>query len=207
VQTTHRNPSYNYTVDQVDDIIDRLLNKRRLQPTVEEIFNLGLSTDTYALEQYVVARWHGERASTKRRTKLLSERMSSIVGWTGNHEKNENAVWKVYSYDFGVLCYASGAGRESVREFSWSMYGWMIPENKRDGRNSSGLNVQLVGMGGPIEAAKRMAGMIGTLEDEVSRREKQARDAIKSARQTRQRVEVIKLNLLGSLNSISPETK
>jgi len=208
VKTTERNPSYNYTIEQFDDMIDRLLYKRRLQPSAEEVLNLGLNGNGYALEQYVSARWRNEnRAFVKRKLRTINDRIGTIVGWVGNHENQENAVWQVHSYDFGVLCYASGAGRESVREFSWSMYGWMIPENKRDGRNSSGLNVQLVGMGGPIEAAKRMAGMIGTLEDEVSRREKQARDAIKSARQTRQRVEVIKLNLLGSLNSISPETK
>lgn len=199
----NRNPSYNYTVEQFDDVIDRLMNKRRQQPTPEEVLNLGMTGDSYALEQYTTSRWHGNRASTKRKTRVLSERMQTIVGWAGSHEKSENAVWKVYSYDIGVLCYACGAGRESIREFSWSMYGWMIPENKRDGRNSQGLTVQLVGMGGPIEAAKRMAGMIGTLEEEVVRREKQARDAIKAAKATRQRVEVIKLNLLGALNAIT----
>jgi hypothetical protein len=203
VKTTERNPSYNYTIEQFDDMIDRLLYKRRLQPSAEEVLNLGLNGNGYALEQYVSARWRNEnRAFVKRKLRMINERISTIVGWAGNHEKQENAVWQVYSYDIGVLCFVCGSGRDYVREYAWSMYGWMIPEESRNGKTAAGLSLQLVGLGGPMEAAKRMAGMIGRLEDEVAKQENAARKAIKSAKRTRERVEVIKLNLLSALNAI-----
>jgi len=203
LQTTQRNPSYNYTIEQFDDVIDRLLYKRRLQPSAEEVLNLGLNGNGYALEQYVTVRWqNNNRAFVKRKLRTINDRISSIVGWVGNHENQESAVWQVYSYDIGVLCFVCGSGKDYVREYAWSMYGWMIPEESRKGKTSTGLSLQLVGLGGPIEAAKRMAGMIGRLEDEVLKQENAARKAIKCAKRTRERVEVIKLNLLSTLNAI-----
>jgi hypothetical protein len=202
VQTAARNPSYNYTIEQFDDIIDRMLHKRRVQPTPDEVINLGIMNSSYVIEQYVAARWDGDRALVKRRTKTISDRIFKIVGRIGQHEKDPRAVWQVYSYEVGVLCFACGGDKEYVREFSWSMYGWMIPEEKRNGSSARGLNIMLVGMGGPMEVAKRMTAMIKSLEDDAKQKEKQARTAIKFAKQTRERVESIKLNILGSLSAM-----
>jgi hypothetical protein len=194
---SERNPSYNLTNAQLDDIVDRLLRgkyekHRPVQPL--EATRTGL-LGAGNIRSYVVSRW-GERsrwstntdalsaAGVTMRSNKLAERLQPLIQKAQTLESDE-LIWRVYdqrSYD--TVCYAVGS-RESARNWAWTLFGWTLPEGSGGVER---LRADFVGSGGMIVASTRNMELAGNYSDRI--KEHEARAARETAQAERLRAAV-----------------
>jgi hypothetical protein len=185
---TRRNPSWNMTTANLDDIVDQLLHGKysKRPPSAIEVVRTGFIGGE-GVRSYVEARWpeRGRYSSTIKgvnlsaagqtmRTNKLIERVNKSIGNHQNIQSNE-LVWAVRnSRTYEIICYASGT-YEGARHWAFTLFGWtMGPETK-----ITDLVLALVGGGGGEEAAIKNMSQIGVIQ---ARRDNQVAEIEKHQR-------------------------
>jgi hypothetical protein len=196
---SERNPSHVLTNAQLDDIVDRLLRgkyekHRPVEPI--EAARTGL-LGAGNIRSYVVSRW-GERsrwssntdalsaAGVTMRSNKLAERLQPLIQ-RAQHLENEELIWRVYdtrSYD--TLCYAVGS-RESAKNWSWTLFGWILPE----GSSIERLRSDFVGAGGAIVASSMNMTLVGNFNERIKEHEDRAKRELASAERLRAAVDSV----------------
>jgi hypothetical protein len=193
-----RNPSYNLTDAQLDDIVDRLLRgryekNRPVQPI--EAVRTGLIGGS-RVRDYVAARW-GVRgrwsndaseglsaAGLTMRSNKLHERIAPHIQKV-MHVENDELIWKIFdSRTYDVVCFAVG-GRESAKSWAWTLFGWTLPE----GGSVERLRSELVGAGGVIAASAMNMTLVGNLNDRIKEHEYRAKRETDAAERYRTAIE------------------
>jgi len=197
VETSHRNPSFVLSVDELDRIVDRI--DKRKPVTGYEAWQTNLFNHD-AVDRYVSARW-GRSRSYSGQSRRVSNLCHKINAACKNIEKSDpRIVWRVTAYQHGDLCFLTGCDKNTARMMAWSLYSWLPPESWVTTRDMNALEIYCVGVGGKIEVIRRMSAMIKTMDQRVIESENEARKQIKRAKEIRTRVEAVKLNLLNELN-------
>ena len=195
-----RNPSFNMTDAQVDDVVDRLLRGKyeKHHPVRDmEVVRAGLMNSTICRD-YVAARW-GQRsrwssdrseglsaAGITMRTNKLNERISPHVSRAMDTDNNE-LVWKVYeNRSYETVCYAVGS-RTSARQWAWTLFGWTLPE----GTTLEKLRTDLHGGGGILAASSLNMHLVKRINDQIKSHEERAARETASAERLRGMVDAV----------------
>lgn len=197
-----RNPSFNLTDAQVDDIVDRLLRgryeKNRPVGPIEAV-QTGLIGPN-KIRDYVAARWRVRsrwsndasqglsQAGLTMRTNKLAERLGPHIQKAQTLE-SEELVWRVYdAQTYDTLCYAAG-GRDSAKGWAWTLFGWTLPEGK--GKGPERLRSELVGPGGILAASTMNMTLVGNYSERVKEHELRATREAEAAERYRTAIETL----------------
>lgn len=197
---SERNPSYNLTNAQLDDIVDRLLRgkyekHRPVEPI--EAARTGL-LGAGNIRSYVVSRW-GERsrwssntdalsaAGVTMRSNKLAERLQPLIARV-QHLESDELVWRISdNRSYETVCYAVGS-RESAKSWAWTLFGWTLPPN---GGGVERLRSEFVGCGGMIAASARNMELAGRFNEQIKEHEGRAARETASAERLRAAVDSI----------------
>ena len=170
---SRRNPSWNLTDAQLDDIVDQLLLGKysKRPPSVIDVVRTGFINGE-GVRAYVETRWpeRSRYASTVKgvnlsgagqtmRTNKLSERVN---GRLGHHSKINSGelVWAVrHSRTYEVICFASGT-YDGARNWAFTLFGWTLGP----GTQITDLTMTLVGGDGAQMAAVKNMSQIGVIQ-------------------------------------------
>lgn len=197
---SERNPSYNLTDAQVDDIVDRLLRGKyeKHRPVFPmEVVRAGLLNSSVCRD-YVTSRWgqrsrwsndpsHGlSAAGITMRSNKLSERISPLVSRAMDTENSE-LVWKIYdTRSYETVCYAVGS-RSSARQWAWTLFGWTLPE----GSSLERLRADLAGGGGTLAASSMNMKLVARINDQIGALEAEAQRKLDQAARFRGMVDAV----------------
>jgi hypothetical protein len=171
---TESNPSLIYDQATVDNIVDRIMKadyvKERLRVSQVEAWNLGFR-DSNTVRNYVRARWFKTGQGLTMRTSSLSDKIGRArLGTLYKNfssfmpKEHDQAVWEV-TRNYTTLCFISGPGgaegrTSMLRQQAFLLWGWMMD----DLRSADQLDLRLVGLGGPAEAAIRNTFILDDLK-------------------------------------------
>jgi len=194
------NPSCIMTLSEVDGIIDRIRAKKPVDPI--SLWNTGIldaGVWTYSRD-----RWPGRGITV--RTDALERKIMKISKEV-DVENHPDTIWlvKTRAYYTPPLCYMRGGDRQTNKAMAWALYGWLCDDVNSSGRRTTScadeLDIRPVSMGGQAEIVKRMLSLINSMEDRLKARESDARKAIADAKSIRNKINAIKINVIGSLDA------
>jgi len=170
---TRRNPSWNLSDEQLDDIVDQLLLHRysKRPPSVIDVVRTGFINGE-GIRAYVETRWpeRGRYASTIKgvnlsaagqtmRSNKLAERVRKCIG-NDRQITSSELVWTVRnSRSYDTICYASGT-YDGARNWAFTLFGWTLGSETK----ITDLTLTLIGGGGAQEAAIKNMSQIGVIQ-------------------------------------------
>jgi hypothetical protein len=170
---TRRNPSWNLTNAELDDIVDQLLHGKysKRPPSVIDVVRTGFIGGE-GIRAYVETRWpersrysstikgvNLSAAGQTMRSNKLAERVRQCIG-NDRQIASSELVWTVRnSRTYDTICYASGT-YDGARNWAFTLFGWTQgPETK-----ITDLTLTLIGGGGAQEAAIKNMSQIGVIQ-------------------------------------------
>lgn len=173
---TKRNPSLEYTDEQLDNIVDRVVRGKyeRVKPTLREVIATGLISRDH-IEDYVQLRWYHQltRAGRTMRINNLYSKFATYIRQIDDFDSPE-AVWVVTSrYTGRPVCYTTGGSKGAVK-WAETMFGWTMSPNER-------LDSRFVSLGGIDRAAILNMNLIPDIQERIQNEERKAKEALEKA--------------------------
>jgi len=164
---SERNPSRTLTVEQLDDIVDRVIRgkyEKKKPAHFLEVAKTGLCHSSFSVECYVRYRWPElSKAGHTMRSNKLSSKIAKVLQGSGLLT-HPDVVWRIMDPNGTEICFATG-GEQGVKGWAFAAFRFRMPNVK----TAAQLGAYWVGIGGQAEAATRNLELATRVGDSIIR--------------------------------------